>query len=190
MSRRIGKHVRSNVVGYVAVFLALTGTAWALERNSVRSRHIVNGQVKGADVDEPSLKRLDADTVIGSAGPLPVEGSFTSQGGDLLIIASGCGRRNAGPVMGNGDGLIGMDIKLDGTLVGVGQVFAPSEFDSDGHWTFTTDMRTVDASAGQHTIRLEEKDDAPCATGSASSTNYCTYTTSTDVFHVSAIELP
>lgn len=75
MATRILSHLRGNLVAYVALFLALgLGTAWALERNSVRSRHIVNNQVKGVDVREPSLKRLDADVLIASFGPLPLEG--------------------------------------------------------------------------------------------------------------------
>ena len=52
MAKRIGEHVRGNVVAYVALFFALgMGTAWALERNSVRSKHIVNGQVKPRDLN-------------------------------------------------------------------------------------------------------------------------------------------
>ena len=46
----IVRHIRSNIVGYLALFLALGGTAYALERNSVESKHIVNGQVKEADL--------------------------------------------------------------------------------------------------------------------------------------------
>ncbi len=50
MAKRIGEHFRGNVVAYVALFFALgMGTAYALERNSVRSKHIVNGQVSNRD---------------------------------------------------------------------------------------------------------------------------------------------
>lgn len=46
-------HLRSNAVAYVALLLALTGgVAWALERDTVKSRHIANGQVKPADLSE------------------------------------------------------------------------------------------------------------------------------------------
>ena len=56
MNKRIMAHVRGNLVGYVALFFALgLGTAWALDANSVRSKHIVDGQVKGADVAERTL---------------------------------------------------------------------------------------------------------------------------------------
>ena len=52
MSSSISSHFRSNVVGYVALFLVLTGVAYAagLEPNSVRSRQIKNGQVRNADL--------------------------------------------------------------------------------------------------------------------------------------------
>jgi hypothetical protein len=56
MKSGVGAHLRGNAVGYVALFLALgLGTAWALDANSVRSKHIVNDQVKGVDVAERTL---------------------------------------------------------------------------------------------------------------------------------------
>jgi hypothetical protein len=66
-STRIAKHIRSNVVGYVAVFLALTGTAAALPgTNSVDSGDIINGQVKAGDlgVEAVTRGRLAGDAVI------------------------------------------------------------------------------------------------------------------------------
>ena len=54
MSHRIGKHLRSNVVGYIALFIALTiAPAWAatLAPDSVRSKHIKDTQVREADLD-------------------------------------------------------------------------------------------------------------------------------------------
>jgi hypothetical protein len=52
IARMLARHVRAHVVGYVALFLALgTGTAVAaVAKNSIRSKHIVNGQVKAADL--------------------------------------------------------------------------------------------------------------------------------------------
>ena len=47
-------HLRSNLVGYIALFCSLSlGTAWAateLTRNSVKSRHIAKGNVKRSDL--------------------------------------------------------------------------------------------------------------------------------------------
>jgi len=42
------KHIRANVIGYVALFLALSAGAYAagLAPNSVDSTHIVNGEVR------------------------------------------------------------------------------------------------------------------------------------------------
>ncbi len=46
----------ANVVSLIALVAALgLGTAWALERNSVESRHIVNDQVKSVDVRNDNL---------------------------------------------------------------------------------------------------------------------------------------
>ena len=49
---RIGAHLRANLVGYVAIFLALTSGAVAatVARNTVTSESIQNGEVKSADV--------------------------------------------------------------------------------------------------------------------------------------------
>jgi uncharacterized protein YidB (DUF937 family) len=56
MSGRLGRHIRSNVIGYVALFLALsTGSAVALRgSNSVFSDDIVNGAVKTQDINDTS----------------------------------------------------------------------------------------------------------------------------------------
>lgn len=55
---RIHQHIRSNVVGYVAVFIALSGSAWAagtvgpkqIKRNAVRSKQVKNHSLKGVDI--------------------------------------------------------------------------------------------------------------------------------------------
>jgi hypothetical protein len=45
-------HIRNNLVGYMAVFLALSGGAYAasLRPNSIRSKHIKDGQVMNPDL--------------------------------------------------------------------------------------------------------------------------------------------
>jgi hypothetical protein len=73
MAERIRDHIRSNVVGYVALFIALSGTAYAIDgplpgQNQVGSEDIINSEVKtldvlnntlsGADVNEASLGRV------------------------------------------------------------------------------------------------------------------------------------
>jgi hypothetical protein len=52
MLNQVVAHVRANVVAYLALFLALgVGTAWALERNSVKSKHIAPDAVRASDID-------------------------------------------------------------------------------------------------------------------------------------------
>ena len=61
---RISGHIRSNVIGYVALFIALGGTAWGvanvgandIEDNAVRGRHIKPGEVTNNDIDTAPSK--------------------------------------------------------------------------------------------------------------------------------------
>src|SRR3954451_23893538 len=61
MGTRIRNHVRSNVVGYIAIFLfAMSGTAVALDgSNTVFSDDIVNGEVKSADIGTSEVTSPD-----------------------------------------------------------------------------------------------------------------------------------
>lgn len=58
-SARIREYIRRNILGIVAIYLALGGISWAaLNANSVRSKHIVNGQVKTNDLRDGSVVTL------------------------------------------------------------------------------------------------------------------------------------
>ncbi len=61
MGTRIGNHVRSNVVGYIAIFLfATSGTAIALDgSNTVFSDDIVDGQVRSLDIGNNQVRAAD-----------------------------------------------------------------------------------------------------------------------------------
>ena len=62
MTHRIGAYVRQNHLALICLCLIVGGgTAWALERNSVKSRHIVNGQVRSIDVLNDALTGRDVD---------------------------------------------------------------------------------------------------------------------------------
>jgi hypothetical protein len=58
LSERIRRHLTyANVMSTIAAFAAIGGgVAWALEANSVRSQHIVNGQVKRADLKDKAVR--------------------------------------------------------------------------------------------------------------------------------------
>lgn len=60
MGKRVSDHVRGNVVGYVALFMAMSlGTAYAVERNEIKSKHIAKNAVKSSDVAPDTLTGAD-----------------------------------------------------------------------------------------------------------------------------------
>lgn len=57
MKSRIGAYARQHHLALLCLFLIIGGgTAWAVDRNSVRSKHIVNGQVKTPDLKGGAVK--------------------------------------------------------------------------------------------------------------------------------------
>ena len=101
--KRVGRHLRGNLVAYVALFCALgLGTAYAVERNSIGTKEIANGQVRSADVRDDDRKRggLDAEDIQpGAVGteeqdevpgirlfqPFPCAGDSVPSGADARI---------------------------------------------------------------------------------------------------------
>jgi hypothetical protein len=60
MSARIRQHIRSNVVGYISLFVALSGTAYAVDgplpgQDQVGSADIIDGEVKNNDLGANSV---------------------------------------------------------------------------------------------------------------------------------------
>ena len=63
VSERIGRHLRSNVVAYVALFAALGGTAVALPgRNNVKSKNLAANAVKSRAIASGAVKNADLAT--------------------------------------------------------------------------------------------------------------------------------
>ena len=63
MDGRIGRHIRSNVVGYVALFIALGGVTYAagLAKDSVKSKQIKKGAVRSEEVKDDALTGVDVN---------------------------------------------------------------------------------------------------------------------------------
>ena len=61
MLRMLATHVRRNLVGYIALFIALGGTAYAATaaKNSVTSKSIRDGAVRSPDVKNNGIKGVD-----------------------------------------------------------------------------------------------------------------------------------
>jgi hypothetical protein len=72
VSSRIGRHIRSNVVGYVALFIALGGVTYAagLARDSVKAKQIKTGAVRSDEAKDNSL--TGTDVADGSLGGIDV----------------------------------------------------------------------------------------------------------------------
>jgi hypothetical protein len=49
----------SNVIATIALFIALGGSAYALSRDTVESKHIVNGEVASSDLENDGVKSKD-----------------------------------------------------------------------------------------------------------------------------------
>jgi hypothetical protein len=133
-----------------------------------------------ADVNE-----LGAQLITRTFGPLPVERTFTSEGGTLLILASGSGYRGGAEMS---SGRIGMDVKFDGSLRGRANGFSQG---FNVHETFVDEYIILEGvSAGTHTLRLERTyDSSDCDTDEETSSDYCTATNSNDFFAATVIEL-
>jgi hypothetical protein len=84
MTTRITVYLRRNVLGLIAIFIALSSGAYAagLARDSVKSKQIKAGAVKSAEVADGSL--LDDDFVAGQLprGATGPEGPRGAQGAD------------------------------------------------------------------------------------------------------------
>jgi hypothetical protein len=77
MSRFSG-HIRSNIVAYASLFIALSGTAYAIDgplagQNTVGSADIINGEVYGADVRNNQIGTADVRDDTLSSGGLAAE---------------------------------------------------------------------------------------------------------------------
>ena len=119
-------HLRRNVVAYLALFVAMSGSAYAatVARNTVDSASIINGQVKTVDLADDavtpsknaSIDRIRLDGVVGDQVPVFSVGgesltySCTGSGTDYLEIMT---QATTGTV----NGLI---VKSDNSVVHVG----------------------------------------------------------------------
>jgi hypothetical protein len=102
MRSRLGQHVRSQLVGYVALFIALGGVSYAavsLPRNSVGTKQIQRNAVNSSKVKNGSLLKADFGTgqlprgMAGPKGPTGPQGSpdTAQQVLDKVVTLDGSG---------------------------------------------------------------------------------------------------
>ena len=87
LSERFGRHLRGNAIGYVALFVALTGTSYAatkisgkeIAKNAITAKHIKDGQVTSAEVPDDGLTGADINEATLQGVPtLLADGSVTT----------------------------------------------------------------------------------------------------------------
>jgi hypothetical protein len=143
---KFGQHIRSNVVGYIALFVALTGTAYANGLIITSNRQVGGGTISGhnaprgdhANVIPASVNGKDLATGAVTSGKLGA-GAVSSgnlatgavsngklapravSSGNLAIGAVGSGNLAAGAVTGDKLALnsVGTNNVTDGSLTGV-----------------------------------------------------------------------
>jgi hypothetical protein len=75
MGEQIRNHIRSNVVGYVAVFIALSGTAYAVDgplpgQDTVGSADIIDNDVRTEDIRDGNVNTSDIDSEAVTTGKI------------------------------------------------------------------------------------------------------------------------
>jgi hypothetical protein len=83
MGRVLDRLTYANVMATAAVFIALGGAAYALERNAVKSKHIAPNAATGADIKESTLAALGAGIL---GGELPNLNSLPDSVGFSPIV--------------------------------------------------------------------------------------------------------
>lgn len=152
----------------------------------------VNSGTRVANLNADKLDGRDfsafgAQQVIDRAGPLPVEGSFTSRGGTLIVSVSGSGYRGTGS--SRLEGKIGIDVRIDGGFQGVLSGYTNER---NSHKAFVSEDLVVRGfPAGQHTVTLGRIYAAvACNKENETRDHYCTATDANDFFSVTVTEIP
>jgi hypothetical protein len=168
-------------------------TALDLSVQSGEAPMKVNSRAKVANLnadrlDGKDFASFDAQTVIETSGPLPLEGTYTSKGGTLILWSSGSGFRST--ANSQREGRIGMNVRVLGAPVsGIADVFTNER---ESHKAFVDDFTVVEGlPAGEHTIRLEPiYDTGFCNQAPETVFSYCTTTNNGDNYEVVVVEIP
>lgn len=156
MLRRAVTHMSyANVVATIALFLALGGTSYAavkLTKDSVRSGHIKNGQVKTVDVADGSLRMTDLNksdaaemkNVKSDTRLTRLRGremSFVQQSDEVVQLL---GQATVTPPEGCA-GTVGIEIVMDDEVLMSGYAYQSSESTTRGTRDVTLTEDEMDA---------------------------------------------
>ena len=100
MAERIRNHVQSNVIGFLALFFALTGgVAWATHpggANTISSADIINGEVKTADIGTGEVMGADVATANITATKLATDAVSSTKIVDGQVTIADIGNQAVG----------------------------------------------------------------------------------------------
>jgi hypothetical protein len=156
-------------------------TASELGSNSVSTSELKDGSVTLSKL-EPKWNATETNN---QSGPLPVDWTFSTHGGWILITVHGSAYRK--PV--DGQGRMAVKILVD---QGFGfSVFDQAELftnETDSHKALVPNAVVLHPPAGQHKLRLEPINMSSCGGGSGDL--YCTATDGNDFFKATIVEFP
>ena len=119
-------------------------------------------------------------------GPLPLESTFTSEGGTLIFFSSGSGFRDSDNT--RFAGAIAMNLHLDGIYTRQQSITINAQ---DHREPFVGEVAVFTGlPAGEHTVRLSAAYGSVCNTDSETFTAFCTSTSTNDRFSVTVLEIP
>ncbi len=84
LSARIARELRTHVVGVVAVVVALSGTAYALETNSVGSKELAPNSVGSSELKNNAVGGSEVDN--GALGAPEFGGFYCGYMGQLMLL--------------------------------------------------------------------------------------------------------
>jgi len=160
MEGRIRDHIRSNVIGYLALFVALSGTAYAVDgplpgQDQVGSADIINNDVQTADIKDANVATADIRTSAITGGKI-LDASVT--GADVDESAVNGGGDVSGPLsnLQLGNGTVGRGELMSGGPLGVVSFF---EFSVPANGCTTKSFGHDSANLGEVLIAQPESSD-------------------------------
>jgi hypothetical protein len=161
MARKLGTHIRSNLVGYLALFIALGGTSYAaikLPTGSVGTKQLRSNAVTSPKIKNRSLRATDFAPGTLRRGPRGAQGPTGPAGSLAGSLPSGKTVRGRWAVSGINPDTAPGDIHSDALSFGAQLPSAPKRvfvFGASGDAQCTGTAEAPDAAAGVLCIYVE-----------------------------------
>jgi hypothetical protein len=141
--RGLARHARHNAIAYVALFVALSGTAYAVARNSIGTKQLKPGAVHPSDIDDRAVRLRHLGFAFGSASS-GIPDVTIHQGAEPHLFHGPAVNARGGNVLGFGTLMI-TNPATDGTR---GTAHVTSKLEVNG---VIVEDRTLDVAEGEST---------------------------------------